>query len=219
MRTITTAGKVLAGAAALVLWGGAAVAQEKQKQLSDLTVQKYMEFAWSNMGTQYSDREGNTISIDKSKKDEVVVPLETGRDVIIAAGRGARARVCGLAQEEVLNFQSLVNRENAKNKWSKEQKQYMVVLHTTVIQLNAGTAKLRIDGEGNKLVEASQQPKPPRPCTDAERASLKEEIAAYVAQTPEVAKRASQAPQAPAGGPAPTNAAAAETTVPKTESK
>lgn len=217
MRTITTAGKVLAGAAALMLSAGAAVAQEKQKQLSDLTVQKYMEYAWSNMGPQYSDREGNTIKIEKSKKDQIIVPLDTAREVIITAGRGARARVCGLMQEEVLNFQSLVNRENAKNKWSKEQKQYMTVLHTTVIQLNAGTAKLRVDGEGNKLVEESQQPKPPRPCTDAERASLKEEIAAYVAQTPDIAKKASQASQ----GTTPTNAATAEstTTVPKTEKK
>ena len=87
---------------AVVLAAVGGVSGSAQAQISDQAVQWYIQFVWNNLGTQFSDRDGTVIKIDKAKKDEIIVPLETAREVIVAtlaqiyatSGDDERSRTC-----------------------------------------------------------------------------------------------------------------------------
>ena len=76
------AGVVLAGVAALALVGS--VSSAGAQDLSEHAVKSFMEYAWSLTPQQFSKPDGTVIVIDKTKKDQVLVPLDVARDVIKA---------------------------------------------------------------------------------------------------------------------------------------
>jgi len=107
------------GAAVLI---AAAATPAGAQELSEETVKWFVNFAWQQMPEQFSERDGGVIIINKARdKDSVVVPLEAAKDVILAGRRSALAQTCNLPEEQRLNFASLKARENAKNKWTKQQ--------------------------------------------------------------------------------------------------
>ena len=70
-----------------------------------------MEYAWSLTPEAFTKPNGETIQIDKKKKDEVLIPLDVARDVIRVGRLSAHAQVCDLAQDQADNHNSLMHRE------------------------------------------------------------------------------------------------------------
>lgn len=197
MRTIDKVRLSLACALLLALGATAVSAQE----LSDLTVKKYMDWAWQQLPEKFTEADGDVVVFDKTKKDTILVPVETAREVIIAGYRSARAGICSLPEEQRANFESLKARENAKKKWSKQQTKYMLLLHTTVLQLMAGKIKIKVK-DGKNVVSTEDVPsKAIKPCADGEREKLKEAILAYVKAGPQAAAPPPGQAAAPAAAP------------------
>lgn len=203
----------LACAVALTLasWVMPASAQE---QLSDLTVSKYMDWAWQQLPDKFTDTDGEVITFDKSKKETILVPVETARDVILAGWRSVRAQVCELPDDQRANFESLKARENAKKTWTKQQTKYMLMLHLTVVQLLTGKIKVTVK-DGETVVSQEELPgKAIKPCAAGEREKLKETILAYVKSGPTIPGVAPQPPPAPAAKKEPPAPAAKKETAP-----
>lgn len=181
----------LLGAMALLAWGEPSAAQGKE--LSDRSVNVLMEFAWKEMPDQLRTREGDVVTIDKSKPETVKIPSDVAREVIIAAHRSAHADMCDLLEEEEANKLTLERREAAKNIWSKQQMIYIRVLHTTVVQWLTGTLKITVKDGETVISERVKKPVRSEPCSEADRKKLREQIMAYI-QTAPPAAAASAAP-------------------------
>ncbi len=181
MNTNARLGLICAAVLALGSWVAPASAEE---QLSDLTVKKYMDWAWQQLPDKFTDADGEVITFDKTKKETILVPVESARDVILAGWRSVRAQVCDLPEDQRANFESLKARENAKKTWSKQQIKYMMMLHLTVVQLLTGKIKVTVK-DGETVVSQEELPaKTIKPCAEGEREKLKETILAYVKAGP-----------------------------------
>ncbi len=190
------AGLSLAGA--LMLTFGFAWAPASAQELSDLAVRKYMEWAWQQLPDKFTEADGEIIEFDKTKRDTILVPVDTAREVIMAGWRSVRAQVCELPEDQRANFESLKARENAKKKWTKQQTKFMLMLHMTVMQLMQGKIKITVR-EGKNVVSEEELPsKAVKPCADGERDKLKETIAAYVKAGPPLPKAPPAKPAAAA---------------------
>jgi hypothetical protein len=200
------------GAAASVLGAFAAV-QAQGKDLSDESVKVLMNYAWAMTPVKFTRPDGLIIEVDKSKRDEVVVPIEQARNVIRVARLSAYAQICGLTEEQSSNFQTMMAREQAKKsdnggeKWTKQQLLYINQLHLfTVMTLTGKLTVMETEGEGDKEVVVEEKAvgnKKAPTCSDTERDKVKEQIKAFVA-----------AEAAPANSAAPTATKAAETKKP-----
>src|SRR3990172_3017372 len=160
MRKISMAGTKGMGAAALILAlltpaGAPAGAQE----LSEKSVRSFMECAWSVPPQQYSRLDGSIIYVDKTKKDEVLVPIDVAREVIRVGRISAHAQVCNLPEDQALNHRSLMRRESDKKKWTDQQMLYISQLHLTTVMLLNGKIKLvEKDGDKEVVVDDKQAP-------------------------------------------------------------
>lgn len=220
MRMTMRAGLLLAGSIMLAsLMPVAASAEE----LSEKAVRSFMDYAWSLTPQQFSKADGTTIQIDKKKRDEVMVPIETARDAIMAGRLSAHAQVCELRDDQIANHRALMRREEARGKWSQQQLVYISQLHLTTVMLLTGKIRLvEKDGDKDKEVIVDETKEARQSCTEEQRKKVKDMIAAYVQASPPpkaAAAPAEGAPQstgstAPAAG-APATAAAAPPAAPK----
>ncbi len=204
----TRAGKILAGAFALVIAGPIATASAQE--LSEKAVKSFLDYAWSLTPQQFSKPDGTVIQIDKKKRDEVMVPLEIARDVIKVGRLSAHAQVCNLQDHQTANHHSMMQREIAKNKWTPQQLVFISQLHLTTVMLLTGKIRLvEKDGDKEVVVEEEKQA-PVQTCTDEQRGKVKEMIAAYVKESPaqKDTAAAGAAPAKPAAGAAPAAATA-----------
>ena len=114
---------------------------------------------------QFSKPDGTTIQIDKKKREEVMVPVETARDVIKVGRLSAHAQVCDLPDDQIANHRTLMREEEAKGKWTPQQMVYISQLHLTTVMLLTGKIKLvEKDGEGKDVVVDGRMRKSlPRP--------------------------------------------------------
>lgn len=177
------AGRKPVGAAALLAMLFAATPGRAQN-ISDEAVKSFMNYAWAQVPGQYTTEQGETILIDKTKQNEVVIPVNAARDVIIAAWRSYRAQICNMPEEQAANYRSLVARENAKKVWSRQQGVFIMTLHLTVVQLMAGKVKIVETKDGKVLEETELPGKSVKPCGPEEKVRLKEMITAYVKSGP-----------------------------------
>ena len=204
----TRAGKILAGAFALVIAGP--VAGASAQELSEKAVKSFMDYAWSLTPQQFSKPDGTVIQIDKKKREEVMVPLDTARDVIKVGRLSAHAQVCNLQDHQTANHHSLMQREIAKNKWTPQQMVFISQLHLTTVMLLTGKIRLvEKDGDKEVVVEEEKQA-PAQTCTDEQRAKVKEMIATYVKESPNAKEATGAAPAKAAAGAAPAAAATAK---------
>jgi len=178
------AGRGWACAALLVAFfvGGPASAQE----LSEKATRAFMEYAWSLTPEAFTKPNGETILIDKAKKNEVLIPLDVAREVIRAGRLSAHAQVCELAQEQADNHNSLMRREIKKNRWTPQQIVYINQLHLTVVMLLTGRIKL-VEKGGDKEVVIEEGQKQGQSCTAEQKQKVKELITAYVKSGPALA--------------------------------
>jgi hypothetical protein len=177
----TRAGVALAGVTALALMGS--VASAGAQELSEKAVKSFMEYAWSLTPQQFSKPDGSVIVIDKSKKDQVLVPLDVARDVIKAGRMSAHAQICDLGDDQIANHRAMMRREEIKQKWTPQQMVYISQLHLTTLMLLTGRIKL-VEKEGDKEVVVDEKKEPAQTCTDEQRKKVKELITAYVAASP-----------------------------------
>ena len=206
----TRAGKILAGAFALVIAGP--IAGACAQELSEKAVKSFMDYAWSLTPQQFSKPDGTVIQIDKKKREEVMVPLDTARDVIKVGRLSAHAQVCNLQDHQTANHHSMMQREIAKSKWTPQQLVFISQLHLTTVMLLTGKIRLvEKDGDKEVVVEEEKQA-PTQTCTDEQRSKVKEMIAAYVKESPQPKDTAAAgaAPAKPAAGAAPAAAATAK---------
>jgi hypothetical protein len=190
MRAAVAAGAMLATV-------GAAVAGEGE--LSDKSVQVFMDYAWSLTPQQFSKKDGTIILVDKSKPEAAMVPIDVAREVIRVGRLSAHAQVCNLPDDQTLNHRSLMRREVDKKRWTDQQTLYINQLHLTTVMLLTGKIKL-VEKDGDKEVVVDEKAAPTQTCTDEQRGKVKELIAAYVKAGPALASNESGA--APAAAPA-----------------
>jgi hypothetical protein len=171
------------GSFALLTFQAPAAAQD----LSEKSMKTIMEYAWAFTPDRFTRPNGETIEIDKKKKDSVVVPLDTAKEIIKAGRLSAHAQTCRLLEEQVLNHRSLMKREEMKNKWSPQQIVYINQLHLITVMLLTGKVKLVAKGEGKKEIAAEKSNEPSgQSCTPEQAAKVKELITAYVKSGPPV---------------------------------
>jgi hypothetical protein len=160
-------------------------AQAQTKGHSDRSVQTLMEYTWTTIPNQFRHPNGEMITIDKTKKNEVMVPLEKAREVVGVADRSARAQYCGLAEEQNANFQTMMRRERASELWSKQQLVFITLLHATTVAYMTGSMKFKFGEDGQKDVEVVTKGSVwTEPCTDPIRVKIKERIMAYINEAP-----------------------------------
>jgi hypothetical protein len=189
----------------------AAAPATAQEQLSEKAARTFMEYAWTLTPERFTKPNGETILIDKAKRDDVMVPLDVAREVIRAGRLSAHAQVCGLAQEQGDNHSSLMRRQSQAKKWSPQQMVYINQLHLTVVMLLTGRIKLVERAEGDakpgqadaakEVVVAEEAQKAAQTCTAEQKEKVKEMIAAYVKSGPALAASAPPAGAAPAPTP------------------
>lgn len=166
----------------MIVVAGLATSSPARAQISDQSVKWYIDFVWNNLGAQFSDRDGSVVRIDKTKKDEVVVPLDVARHVIVGGWRGARTRICDLPEEFNANFEITRATSNRMGTWSSQQRHFMKALFQRVVQLNSGNTKVVVREDGKVVEEKTVKSKVIKDCTDEERESLRKEIKAMVAK-------------------------------------
>lgn len=197
------AGIFIAGAFALVLAGP--VAPAHAEELSEKAVASFMDYAWSLTPQQFSMSDGTVIQIDKKKKEDVIVPINIAREVIMAGRLSAHAQVCKLADEQIENHRALMRREEAMKKWSPQQMVYISQLHLTTVMLLTGKIKL-VEKQGDKEVEVDEgKATPAQTCTPEQATKVATMIKDYVEKSPKppVAAAAATAPPAATGSTTP----------------
>ncbi len=189
----------------------AAAAPAAAQELSDKSVKTFMEYAWQMVPAQFTKPDGKTVQIDKKKKDEVVVPVDMAKEIIRVGRVSAHAQICELKEDQYLNYNSLMRREQDKKKWSDQQLIYINMLHLTTVMLLTGNIRL-VEKDGDKEVVVEDSKKAPPTCTAEQKTKVKELIASYVAAGPKLnlnpaaatgATGSTQPAAAPAAAPAP----------------
>ncbi|MBV1694897.1 MAG: hypothetical protein KGP27_10600 [Hyphomicrobiales bacterium] len=166
-------------AIALVASGASVLAQGKD--LSDQSINTLINYAWTITPPKFTLPTGKEILVNKEKRNEIVVPLDAAREVVRVARLTASAQMCGLAEEQAANYQTLMARETAKNKWSDQQMLFINQLHLFTVMLMTGKVQL-VEKEGEKevvLQDTKIQPKADA-CTDTERGKVRDQIKAYI---------------------------------------
>jgi hypothetical protein len=188
------AGLALAGAA--VLCGGlAAPLHAQSKELSDKSVLTLMKYAWSMVPDKFTTPLGKTITVDRSKPSESVVPMETAREAIHVARLSAYAQLCELAEEQRSNYQTYMRREEAKGKWSDQQMLFINQLHLFTVMTLTGKVQL-VEKNGDKQVVVQEgKPAKTETCSDTEKKKVQAQIMAFINANPVPA--ASVAPAQP----------------------
>ncbi|MGE3066707.1 MAG: hypothetical protein AB7K67_14040 [Hyphomicrobiaceae bacterium] len=191
---VRRAGAVLAvmgGLAGSLAMSSPATAVAQGKDLSDRSVGVLMSYAWAMMPAKFTTPTGKTIEIDKTKRNEIVVGMDTAREAIRVARLSAYAQICDLPEEQRQNYVTLMRREEAKGKWTEQQMLYINQLHLFTVMTLTGKIKLvEKDGDKEVVVKQPNEAENKTTCTDTEKAKVKEQIAAYVNSQPQPAPQA-----------------------------
>jgi hypothetical protein len=180
------------------------------QDISDKSVEAFMEYAWSMTPTKFTKPDGNVVEINKKEREKIVVPVDTAREVIRAGRMTAHAQLCELPELQVLNYRSLMKRESEKKKWSEQQMIYVNQLHLTTVMLLTGKIQLiEQEGGGKQPVVEDTRVADAKSCTEEQRGKVKALIDTYIKSGPPVSLDSA----APAG-PAATAAAPAAAATP-----
>lgn len=153
------------------------------QQLSDRSVQVLMDYAWTILPAKFTTRTNKVITIDKSKKAEIMVPRDVGRAIIEVARLSAFAQICNLPNAQSANYRAMMRVEQKKKTWTDAQLLYISQLHLFTILWLTGNVEVSADG-GEKNIELKEGDKAKKPtCTDTERENVKKRIVAYVKST------------------------------------
>jgi hypothetical protein len=164
-----------------------------QQQLSERSVQTIMEYAWIYTPAKFTPPTGNTVFIDKKKRETVVVPIDKAREIIMAGRLTAHAQICDLPEDQVRNYHSLMLREQNSKQWSPQQMVYINQLHLITVMMLVGKLQI-VDKDGEKAVSEKQGAVKAKTCTAEQRDKVKELIEAYVKSGPDITTSLSPPP-------------------------
>jgi hypothetical protein len=198
-----------AKAGVTLLWAGALMAAlagpvlAQNKELSDDSVQALMRYAWGMVPEKFTNPQGKTIVVDKSKPKDVIVPVESASEIIRVGRMSALAQRCALLEEQRANYLTLMRREQAKSKWSEQQLIYIHTLHLMTVMLMSGNVQIvEKDGDKKPVPLEGSKPAKTESCTDTERKKIQDQVMAYVnaapGEAPAAAASAAPVPQQPA---------------------
>lgn len=168
------------------------------QELSEKSVKTFMNYAWSLVPQQFTPPNGKTIVIDKKNKDAVVVPVDIAREVIRVGRVSAHAQICDLTEAQVLNYRSLMMREQERKKWSDQQMVYISQLHLTTVMLLTGKIRLVANEGGKEVVVEEGKAPTAKTCSEEQKKKVAEVIAEYVKAGPQLASNAPPPTDAPA---------------------
>jgi hypothetical protein len=174
---------LVAAFAGAALTGAAHRASAQGKDLSDKSIATLMDYAWAITPPKFTLPGGKTIEVDKNNRDAAMIPIETARDVVRVGRLSANAQICGLAEEQAANYQTLMKREVAKAKWSDQQTLYISQLHLfTVMMLTGKVAVVATEGDSKdvKIEETPKMNNKTPTCSDAEREKVAKQIVEYI---------------------------------------
>jgi hypothetical protein len=80
MTRTTSMRSALVLAASLAVMLSAPRAALAAEELSEKSIKSFMDYAWSLVPQQFTKPDGKTITVDKKKKDEVVVLIDAARN-------------------------------------------------------------------------------------------------------------------------------------------
>ncbi len=212
-RQTATARASLIAALTLGLAIGSTGMARAAEELSEKSIQSFMDYAWSLVPQQFTKPDGKTITVDKKKKEEVMVPLDIAREVVRVGRLSAHAQICELLDDQILNYNSLMRREIEKKKWTDQQLLYISQLHLTTVMLLTGKIKL-VENQGDKQVVVEEGKDVYQTCTPEQKAKVKDVITAYVKAGPVLATAPAPAPAAPPAAAAATKPAPAAAPAP-----
>ena len=169
---------------AIGIYSAPHTAAAQTKELSDKSIETLINYAWAITPPKFTTPEGKTIEVDKSKRDQVVVPLDAARDIVKVGRLSASAQICGLAEQQAANYQTMMAREIAKKKWSEQQLLFISQLHLFTVMMMTGGVKVvdRGEKEGDKeiIIDNKKLGKPSdSACSDAEKGKVQEQLASY----------------------------------------
>jgi hypothetical protein len=187
LRGFRATGRVVGAGVAVALVASGAIAQQA-KEMSDNSVRSLMNYAWAITPPKFTGG-GKEIIVDKTKPDQAMIPLDVARDVIRVGRLSANAQMCGLAEDQVANYQTMIKREQAKNKWTDQQMVYINTLHLFTVMLMTGGVKIvenetDKDGKdvGKSVIIENAKLSPPKSdaCSEAEARKVAEQIKTYI---------------------------------------
>lgn len=202
MRIVRRAGYLMmAGGMTIIAMslGAPASAQD----LKDEVVQTFMGYAWSLTPARFTKPDGTIVEINKDNPEKATIPLDVAREVIKVGRISAHAQVCELPEEQVMNYRSLMVREEQKKKWTEPQLIYMNQLHLVTVMLLTGKIALVEKGEGGKDVVIQEGKAGVQSCSAEQKEKVKAAVLAYVKTGPELGPIRLQRPAPVAGGAAP----------------
>jgi hypothetical protein len=179
--------------AASVAWPAAA--QQPQKgQISDKSVVILMDYAWALTPEEFTTESNKIIRTDKSKFEQVKLPLNDAREVIRVGRLSAQAQMCELIEAQTANYEALMAREVARSKWTDQQLVFINKLHLFTVMFMTGQAKPVEEAEAGKALPKEAPAQKSVSCSEADKKRIEDEVLAYV--------KATDAAPAAKGGPA-----------------
>jgi hypothetical protein len=172
-----------AWAAASALGSMLAHAQAQKAAISDKTVLTLMDFAWALTPEEYTTESGKVVRINKNKFDEVKLPVDDAREVIRVARLSGQAQMCDMPEAQTANYETLMEREVARAKWTDQQLVFINKLHLFTVMTLTGQVKA-VEGEGAKAAPKEPPAKTVVNCTEADRKRIEDQVLAYVKTAP-----------------------------------
>ena len=166
----------------LIVAAGLTAGAAQAEELGDKTVIWLMHAAFGMLPDKFTTAEQKVITIDHTKPDDYLIPIEDAREVVKIAYNSARAQTCHLMDKQRENYQALVKHQTDAGKWNDKQLLYIKQLHLFVVQFGTGSVKITQVGDDQKVesVATSDKLTTVKPCSAEEKSALQEKIDAYV---------------------------------------
>jgi hypothetical protein len=156
-------------------------AQPAQEELSAKSVRLISGFALTTIPSEIKQPDGTVIKIDRSNVDNIVVPMDDARRIIMTARNSAHAQLCDLPELQAENYLAMMRVEQAKNKWTKEQMLFINRLHLfTVMWLTGNVRFLEKDGKKEPQIISEPNKDDKKSCSAEEKANVKANIEAFL---------------------------------------
>jgi hypothetical protein len=162
---------------------GPVSAQAPKAPISDKTVLTLMDFAWALTPDEYTTETGKVVKINKDKFDDVKLPVDDAREVIRVARLSGQAQMCDMPEAQTANYETLMEREVAKAKWTDQQLVFINKLHLFTVMTLTGQVKA-VEGDAAKAAPKEPPTKSAATCTEADRKRIEDQILAYVKTAP-----------------------------------
>ena len=180
--------------AGLGLWAAAVAAlpvgaNAQKPQMSEKTVLILMDYAWALTPAEFTTESGKIIRVNKDKFEEVKLPLDDAREVIRIARVSGQAQICEMGDAQTANYETLMEREAARGKWTDQQLVFINKLHLFTVMTMTGQVKAADPEAPAAEVSKEMPPKRAVTCTDADRKRIEEQVLAYVNEAPASPKK------------------------------